>query len=270
MKKTLFLILLSMYLFVGCGAKEKEVMTEVTTLSKLDEAEVNPPDKVVGTTERKLIKNGDIKFQAYDIKKADLFIKSSVKKFGAHISKDENYNNDTNEGYDITIRVPAAKFDSLMAYILNNADIKKLDNRSIDIDDVTEDFIDNQTRLKIKKASEAKLIVLLNKAKDLRDLLAVQKQLTDLQGEIESIEGRMKYLNDQINYSTLDVSYYKKEVKSNSFFSDFWDAFKNGWQVFLQVLTFVANLWVIILVIFFGIWGFRSYRRHKKKKNNVA
>lgn len=157
-----------------------------------------------------------------------------------------------------------------MAYILNNADIKKLDNRSIDTDDVTEDFIDNQTRLKIKKASEAKLIVLLNKAKDLRDLLAVQKQLTDLQGEIESIEGRMKYLNDQINYSTLNVSYYKKEVKSNSFFSDFWDASKNGWQVFLQVLTFVANLWVIILVLFFGIWGFRSYRRRKKNKNNVA
>lgn len=52
MKKTLFLILLSMYLFVGCRAGEKEAMTEVTTLSKLDEAEVNPADKVVGTTER--------------------------------------------------------------------------------------------------------------------------------------------------------------------------------------------------------------------------
>ena len=272
MKKTLCFIFLSMFLLTGCGAKDTNgASNEITTLSRLDEASTSKPDvpplKSSAKEDyflRKLIKNGSVKFQTNDIDKTDAFIKSAVKKFDAYISNDEDYSNESNKGCDLTIRVPAAKYDSLMAYIINNADIKSLDNKSTNIEDVTTDYIDNQTRLKIKKASEAKLIVLLNKAKDLKDLLAVQKQLTDLQADIESIEGKMKYLNDQVNYSTLTVSFYKNALKSNTFVGDFWDALKNGWQVFLQVLTFIANLWVIILVSVFLVLGFKSYRRRKK------
>ena len=275
MKKTLCFIFLSMFLLTGCGAKESETMTEVTALSRLDEASVSdhdvPPLKSSVRKdyfERKLIKNGSLNFQTNDIDKTDAFIKSAVKKFDAYISNDEKYSNESNNGSDLTIRVPAAKYDSLMIYIIDNADIKRLDKKSTNVEDVTEDYIDIQTSLKIKKASEAKLIILLNKAKDLKDLLAVQAQLTDLQADIESIEGHMKYLNDRVNYSTLKVSFYKNAVKSNTFFGDFWDALKNGWQVFLQVITFVANLWVIILVSVFLVMGFKSYRRRKKNEEN--
>lgn len=265
MKKTLCFILLSMFLLTGCGAKESETMTEVTALGSLNEAQSK---NSINTVERKLIKNGSLKFQTNDIDKTDVFIKSAVKKFDAYISNDEKYSNESNKGCDLTIRVPSAKYDSLMTYIIDNADINSLDNKSTNIEDVTEDYVDSQTRLKIKKASEAKLMILLNKAKDLKDLLAVQKQLTDLQADIESIEGRMKYLNDQVNYSTLTVSYYKNAVKSNTFFGDFWDALKNGWQVFLQCITFIANLWVIILVSVFLVMGLKSYIRRKKNAKN--
>ncbi len=279
MKKTICFIFLSLFILAGCGSKgtngasrpslslgkESEEMTEVTTLSK-SEAE---SDNSISSVERKLIKNGSLKFRTNDIEKTDVFIKRAVKKFDAYISNDENYSNESNKGCDLTIRVPAAKLDSLMTYIIEYADIRNLDNKSMDIEDVTEDYIDTQTRLKIKKASEAKLIDLLNKAKDLKDLLAVQKQLTDLQADIESIEGRMKYLNDQVNYSTLRVSFYKNAVKSNTFIGDFWDALMNGWQVFLEVLTFIANLWVIIFVSVFLVMGFKSYRRRKKNGKNT-
>ncbi len=289
MKKTLCFIFLSMFLLTGCGAKgtngaarsnhsfgkESEEMTEVTTLSKLDEASVSdhdvPPLKSSVRKDyfdRKLIKDGNLNFQTNDIDKTDAFIKSAVKKFDAYISNDEKYSNESNKGSDLTIRVPADKYDSLMIYIIDNADVKRLDRKSTEIEDVTEDYIDTQTRLKIKKASEAKLMILLNKAKDLKDLLAVQAQLTELQADIESIEGHIKYLNDRVNYSTLKVSFYKNAVKSNTFFGDFWDALMNGWQVFLQVITFIANLWVIILVSVFLVMGFKSYRRRKKNAKN--
>lgn len=266
MKKTLCFIFLSMFLLTGCGAKESDTMTEVTTLSKLAEEE---SDNSINTVDKKLIKDGNLNFQTNDIDKTDAFIKSAVKKFDAYISNDEKYSNESNKGSDLTIRVPADKYDSLMIYIIDNADVKRLDRKSTEIRDVTEDYIDTQTRLKIKKASEAKLMILLNKAKDLKDLLAVQAQLTDLQADIESIEGHMKYLNDRVNYSTLKVSFYKNAVKSNTFFGDFWDAIKNGWQVFLQVITFIANLWVIILVSVFLVMGFKSYRRRKKNSKNT-
>ena len=278
MKKTLCFILLSMFLLTGCGAKdtngasrsslslgkESETMNEVSTLSKGDAQS----DYSINSVDRKLIKDGNINFQTNDIDKTDELIKSAVKKFDAYISNDEKYSNESNKGCDLTIRVPADKYDSLMTYIIDNADIKRLDKKSTNIEDVTEEYADYETRLKIEKASEAKLMVLLNKAKDLKDLLAVQKQLIELQASIESIEGHIKYLNNRVNYSTLTVSFYKNAVKSNTFFGDFWDALKNGWQVFLQGITFIANLWVIILVSVFLVMGFKSYRRGKKNAKN--
>lgn len=244
-------------------------MMEVTALSKLEEEPVTK-NVVNAHVERKLIKNGSIKFQTNDVEEANRFVQSAVKKYGGYVSRETNDNSEGKKGYDLTTRVPAKNYDSLVTYILNNANIKNLDEKSTEIEDVTTDYIDVETQLKIKKGSEQKLMDLLKQAKNLRDVLAVQKQLTDLQSEIESMEGRLKYLSDQISYSTLSVSFYSKQAHSEKFFGDFWDAIKNGWQVFLSVLTFMANLWVLILVTILCIWGFRSYRKRRKLKKAKA
>lgn len=259
MKNTLCFILLSIFLF-GCGAKH-----EGTAVSTKHEVEKSSIVKI-GTIDRRLIKNGSLRFQTSDIEKANVLIKSSVRKFGAYISEENNYNDDSQVGYDLTIRVPALKFDSLMSFILKNVNIKELNNKSIKINDVTEEFIDIQARLKIKKESEQKLTDLLKQAKNLTEVLEIQKQLTDLRADIDSTEGRMKFLAAQVDYSTINVSFYEKTNYSNRFFSDFWSALKNGWQVFLHVVTLLTYLWVVILVIILGRWGYSYYKKHKGKK----
>jgi len=263
MKKTVCFILLSIFLF-GCGAKHENA--EHSTLS----ADKKNSIEKIDTNDRKLIKNGNLRFQTNDIEKTNVLIKSTVNKFGAYISEDNNYNSNSQVGYDLTIRVPAIKFDSLMSYILENANIKHLNNKSTQINDVTADFIDTQARIKIKKESEQKLIELLKQAKNLTEVLEIQKQLTDMRTDIESTEGRMKYLADQVDYSTINVSFYEKTSYSNRFLGDFWNALKDGWQIALHILTLLAYLWVIILGIFVGYRGYKLYIKHKKNRNNAA
>jgi len=258
MKKTLLFVLLSI-LFFGCGSKYEN--SESSTFNTVK----NNSIEKVNAIDRKLIKNGSIRFETDDIEKTNRLIKSSLDKFGAYVSEENNYNNNSNTGYDITIRVPALKFDSLMSYIMKKADIKELKNKSTQINDVTEDFIDTQARLKIKKESEQKLIDLLKQTRNLTEVLEIQKQLTDIRADIESREGRMKYLSDQVDYSTVNVSFYEKTSYSNRFFGDFWGAIKDGWQVFLHFVTLLAYLWVVIIVVLLGRWGYKYYKKNNKK-----
>lgn len=85
--------------------------------------------------------------------------------------------------------------------------------------------------------------------------------------EIESVEGRVKVLADQVAFSTLEVSFYVKLPYYQRFLSSFWSALKDGWDVFLHVLTLVAYLWVLILVVVLGKWGYKSYKRYQSQKD---
>ncbi len=214
---------------------------------------------------RKLIKEATIRFRTKDIAQTNELINKSLKGFGAYISEDNNFNYSNEIGYDLTIRVPAENFDSLVNFILTKTNIKELDNKSTQIKDVTEEFIDVEARLKIKKESEQKLSDLLKQAKNLSETLEIQKQLTDLRADIESTEGRLKYLSNQVDYSTIHLSFYENIKYSKRFFGDFFDAIKDGFQLFLHVITLLTYLWVVILVFFIGRYGYKYYRKHKKQ-----
>ncbi|MDR0427309.1 MAG: DUF4349 domain-containing protein [Dysgonamonadaceae bacterium] len=265
MKRILQLLILTT-LLIGCGksgiesAESNELMNNQPATDKIDK------------DLRKLIKEANLRFRTKDNQEAYSLIKNSLKGYGAYISEENTFNYSNRTGFDLTLRVPAERFDSLLNFIVANVNIKELDNKSTQIKDVTEEFIDIQARIKIKKESEQKLSDLLKQAKNLSETLEIQKQLTDLRADIESIEGRLKYLTDQVNYSTIRISFYENIKYSKRFFGDFWDALKDGWQVFLHLITLLTYLWVVILVFFLIRWGYKYYKREykEKNKNNAA
>lgn len=263
MKNILGFLILSL-LLIGCGTSSKESAGKNELINNQNTTEKIDKDL------RKLIKDANLRFRTKSNEETYVLIKNSIKGFGAYISEENTFNYRNRTGYDLTVRVPADRFDSLLNCIVDNVSIKELDNKSTQIKDVTEEFIDIQARIKIKKESEQKLSDLLKHAKTLTETLEIQKQLTDLRADIESIEGRLKYLTDQVSYSTIQISFYENIKYSKRFFADFWDALKDGLQIFLHVLTLLAYLWVVILVFFIIRWGYKYYKRVTKNKNNAA
>ncbi len=213
---------------------------------------------------RKLIRNGSIRFISDDVSATYSNVAGSVKKFEGYIADERTYNSDASSGYDLTIRVPSGNFDKLINEILSGKNVKKLEEKSTGINDVTEEFIDVEARLKIKKESELKLLELLKQAKNVSEIIAINEQLTNLRADIESTEGRLKYLENQVSFSTLQVNFYTEAKYSSHFFSEISDGFSRGWQIFLQLLTLISYLWVIILAGII-IWiSVRWYRRRKR------
>lgn len=215
--------------------------------------------------ERKLIKTGDLSFECTDLSKTRSSIESAVKRYGGFIVNErmyKGYNNKTSN-QDLKIRVPSENFDSLVADISKGA--QRIDSREIEIEDVTEQYLDTETRLAVKRQLESRYRELLAEAKDVTDILEIEKQLAKIREDIESAEGQLKRLDDQVALSTLDVTYYVRLDESPEFARYFKNGIGNGWENLVWFFVGLLNIWPFILIVIALISGFKIHRKRKNK-----
>ena len=105
-------------------------------------------------------------------------------------------------GY-ISIRVPAGSLDSAIVRLRELA--LKVESEISTSQDVTDEYVDIQSRLKGLRATEDRLLEIMQQAADVEDALSVQLELSNLQTRIEQIEGRIKYLEQTSAYSLINV-----------------------------------------------------------------
>lgn len=235
----------------------------------VNDAMTSPPAaQIPDNVERKIIKTGNITFESRNVERSMLQIRELCEKSKGIILSESSFDRNGEKGFDVTVKVPSGNFDSFTGSVISSQDVRKVVNVRKEASDVTEEFVDVEARLKVKKESEIRLLELLKSAKNLSEVLEIEQKLSDLRAEIESIEGRLKYLNSQTEMSTVNISFYENDPYSGRFSADFWDGIKGGWQVFLLVIAKLAYLWVIVVAAFLGIWGYRKYSKHKKMNKN--
>jgi len=244
--------------------KDIAVSSNLAMLPQVRSPEQNEPAPV---TERKLIKNGSISFEAADIKETKAKLDAICKELNAYVS-DENQNNYGDKlQYTQTIRVAAEKFDLLIQKI--EASAGKVDSKNINTQDVTEEFIDVEARLKTKKELEVRYREILKEAKTVQDIISIESQIASVRSEIESMEGRLKYLSSQVAYSTLNISYYETIGTDFGFGSKLGKALSSGWDYFLMFLIGLLNIWPFLILIALIVWlAFRWDKRRRKKTDN--
>jgi len=216
------------------------------------------------TIDRKLIRNGHLEFKTDDVKKAKAEIEKISKELKGYISDETENNYDARVQYNQTIRVPADQFDALIASIEKLAD--KVDNKGINTQDVTEEFIDVEARLKTKKELETRYSEILKQAKTVTEILEVESQLANVRAEIESMTGKLNYLKNQVSFSTLAVSYYQVNGTDFGFASKFFQSLKDGWDNLLAFLIGLVSLWPFVLGIAAIIfWWIKKRKRTQQK-----
>jgi hypothetical protein len=102
----------------------------------------------------------------------------------------------------VTIRVPARRFDDAVDRITRVGDVT---HRNIQAQDVSEEYRDLGLRLRNAEVVRDRLEQLLARADKVEDALKVQAELARVTAEIESIKGRLRFLDDRIAYSTVTV-----------------------------------------------------------------
>ncbi|MBK9985072.1 MAG: DUF4349 domain-containing protein [Saprospiraceae bacterium] len=162
----------------------------------------------------KIIRNGTINISVADALKSKAEVDAILAKHKAYAGNEQLDNTDYQVSYHIQIRVPADQLDGLIA------DLEALKGtvtfKSVNARDVTEEYIDLETRLTNKKAYLDQYRQLLKTAKTIEDILSVREQIRVLEEEIESAEGRLKYLTNQVDLSTLDLTLLQQKIMSTS------------------------------------------------------
>jgi hypothetical protein len=213
---------------------------------------------------RKLLKNGNVVFETADLEKMKLNIENLVQKFDGYISSDYANEYDNKVNYYLNIRIPSQYFDSILKEI--SIQISKFDAKEITISDVTEEFLDIESRLKNKKELEKRYLEILQQSKSVEDILNIERELGKLREEIEATEGRLNYLSNQVSFSTLSVSLYKKVANETSFLGKIGERFNNGFENLKSFLLFILTVWPFVIIIPFSYFLFKKWRHIKLTK----
>jgi hypothetical protein len=222
---------------------------------------------------KKIIKDGSIDVKTKNVFDSKKRIDEIVKKLDAYYDKETFYNNANEISYILEIRIPANNFEPFISTIDQGEN--EIINKSIEARDVTEEWMDIETRLSNKKEYLNRYKELLSKAATIKDIIAIQENIRSLQEEIESSEGRLKYLSDQVSYSTLTIKLIdtKKQFSKARASETFTDRIKNslvmGWSSVIDFLMWILANWPLILVLtvstFFIRWIIKK-RKLKKSK----
>ncbi len=173
----------------------------------------------------------------------------------------------------ITIRVEQKNFDAVVNKIKLLGTIKSV---SLGGTDVTQEYVDLESRLKNLQAQEQVLLELMKKATRVTDSIEVQRELSNVQGEVEVIKGRMNYLDNMVSFSTIDVSLAEPQAITESTEGGFLGAIRRGARGALTVvrgtttvLIVMSPILVLIAIILIIIWQSLRARNRKRARQKT-
>ena len=272
MKKLLMIFVLGIWL-LGCSEKKVESNVEVQSMAM----DITPPSSISekklpskpeqANTQKKIIHTADIRFKVEDLKKAESAIKSRVKAMGGYISNENQNRQSGNLENAWTVRIPAEKFDAFLS------DVEKesiyVDSKNVSAEDVTAEYVDNELRIKSKQKVFDRYLELLKQAKNVQEIMAVEEQIRVIREEIESKEGRQKYLNDQVSFSTITVNFYQEtetlSAPEQPFYVRIWKNFVEGWVAFFNMIIGLFYLIPYILLLLGLFYLFRKWWKRSRK-----
>ena len=126
-----------------------------------------------------------------------------VDRYGGFISS-SNISSGRHESSTIVLRVPADRFDQAMGDI-GAPGIGSVRSQQVSGEDVGQQFVDLSARARNLRAQSRALIRLMNQAVTVSDTIKIQNELFDIQGQIEELDGRLRYLHDQADMSTITM-----------------------------------------------------------------
>ncbi len=164
------------------------------------------------------------------------------------------------------LRVPALRFSQTLDQI---EALGKVTERRVRGQDVTEEFVDLQARIRNLEAHERQLLTFMERATRVADLLAIEQELSRVRGEIEQFTGRLRFLGNRVEMATIQVTLREKAKQSSLIFWDFAasllkvrGAFLGTIRQFLAVSErLVVTLSALVPLILLGLAGWAVIRR---------
>lgn len=194
-------------------------------------------------SERKLIYTGNISVQVTDLSATEKSVAGWVEKFGGYITSSSI----SGRYLNVVARIPQKRFNEAFE---EGASLGTLNNRSVSTQDVTEQFYDLNARLETRKILRERLESYLKNAPKIEDMLSIERELNDVQGEIESMEGQFRRLSNQIDFATIyfDASLPPNTTEQGFVYPNVGKKFSQFWADALEFLaSFLVGIFYFVV-----------------------
>lgn len=179
---------------------------------------VSGSGELASAEQRMVIYNANLQIAVEDPLTAMDAVIAMAEDAGGFVVNSNTYQSTNSSGQKIphvslTVRVPAGQLESIMDAIkgLTPDPSEDVLSENVSGQDVTAEYTDLESRLRNLEAAEAALVELMDQAQDTEDVLDVFDELTYYRGEIESVKGRMQYLEESAALSAITVEIVAKE-----------------------------------------------------------
>ena len=159
--------------------------------------------------DRMVIHNGNVSVSVEDVPVAVDQVRAIAESSGGFVEQLSRTGEGPDQFATITIRVPRAQFFTILDRIGALGEVR---DEFVSSDDVTEQFIDLEARLRSATHEEARLVELLDSAETVADLLVIERELGRVRAEIERLQGQINYLGNRVALSTITVSLFPPDT----------------------------------------------------------
>ena len=185
--------------------------TQKVSLNEVDKAELTNE-----AADRKIIRNADITMEVESTTEAQHRVTSIAESHGGFVVTSEakqRENIDPSKrtlDIELVVRIPANRFGVALDEIKKLAG--NLSEANVTGQDVTEDFIDLEARIKTQRALEFQFLEIMKQARNINDALEIQRQISEVRTDIEKLEGRKRFLENRSSLSTITVNIQAPKV----------------------------------------------------------
>ncbi len=215
------------------------------------------------TEERMIVRTGEMSLVVEDVVDVRDEIAQLALSFDGYVVSSRIWGEEQDMRGRISIRVPDDRFEQALAELRELA--VRVTSESTDSQDVTEEYVDLESRLNNAEATESQYLALLEKATEVEDILRIYDSLSRVRGDIEQIKGRMQYLERTSSMSLISVHLELEAAVKPWNAPEIFKSAIRGIVIFGQWLG-TAVIWLLIFIPVWGaILGIIYWRRHKKK-----
>ena len=172
--------------------------------------QVDHAQSMAEAMDRKIIRNAELFLELSDPAQGQRKITSIAESLGGFVVTSESKQTESQDRsqqtleVSLVVRVPAGQYNSALEQI--RAVGSRVINEKTSGQDVTEEFIDLEARIKTQKALELQFLEIMKQANKVADALEVQRQIAEVRTDIEKLEGRKRFLENKASLSTISAS----------------------------------------------------------------
>ena len=232
------------------------IVSQNANYQQVSLSQVDVSASAAEAADRKIIRNGNLTIEVNSTSEAQQKVTSIAEANGGFVVTSEAKQRESAEperrtlDIKLVVRVPAERFGAALEAIHGLANTLKEEN--VTGQDVTEEFIDLEARIRTQKALEVQFLEIMKQARKVEDALEVQRQIADVRTDIEKLEGRKRFLENRSSLSTITVNIEAPKmiaVNTTGFGRSLRDAVSEGVDVGSAILLGLVRFVIVMIPV---------------------